>query len=103
MFKLHFQAIINSLHQEYHSIVQSPAMRDYVTQTALLCWKMVLQRPPMTFECCEVGTKWSVEVEKRFELAWGSEKSKTSIVRHTVLPALRHGSSVMAKGKVFVQ
>ena len=104
----HFQVVSESLHQELgdHSDMktlwskthEAEAVKKFVEAVTNVCWKMVIQRPPMEFR-----TSDKYEGERFQELTWNSVSSDT--VNHvvvTVYPMLYHGITFMGKGKVLL-
>ena len=71
-------------------------MENYIDATVRLCWKMVIQRPPMTFNFTEKRQPDNVQ-----ELHWGSVDSKKSKVC-VVFPVLLHHGNIMGKGRIYL-
>ena len=78
---------------------EAEGIKKFIEAITRLCWKMVIQRPPM-----ELKTSDKYEGEKFQELVWNSASPDTpNPVVITVYPMLYHGDSLMAKGKVLLQ
>ena len=64
-----------------------------------LSWKMVVQRPPMTFDTTVPPNKM---MDPRLqEPAYNSGEPKTNPISFFVLPTMMHGSNLMVRGTVF--
>ena len=78
---------------------EAEAVKNFIEAITRLCWKMVLQRPPMEFK-----TSDKYEGETLQELYWNSPNPDTvNSPVITVYPMLYHGDNLIAKGKVLVQ
>ena len=78
---------------------EQESMKNFVEAITRVCWKMVLQRPPMEFKTTDAYAG-----EKLQELTYDSVSPNTVDCQLiTVYPMLYHGDSLMAKGKVLLQ
>ena len=74
---------------------------QYVKDCAWLAWKMIIQRPRMSFEASRVGHPW--RDDGYAELMWGSNpKAPGAIIQYYKSPRLLHGDKPMVKASVFV-
>ena len=80
--------------------MEIPGIDKYAEASALLAWKMAIQRPPMIFDQPDVNKPF--QGEHLHPLAWGSKPGKDAKIRYYQYPTLLHGDKVMVKGKVFV-
>ena len=84
------------------SVLNSKEMEKYIAESVRLSWKMVIQRPAMTFSTEGEGKKW--EGEQTQELYWGSKPdNKKAVVKYYIHPKLKHGDKLMVKGRVLVE
>ena len=84
------------------SLLSSPSILEYTNATLSLCWRMVLQQPPMTLDCTSLlGERFP---EDRAEPHFGSADptSKCSVVQYYVYPSVMHGRTLMKKARVFL-
>ena len=104
-----FQDVSESVNQALEDDVQlkrlwsktheAEAVKKFVEAITRVCWKMVLQRPPMEFKTSD---KYKGKMFQ--ELTWNSPDPDTAnppVI--TVYPMLYHGDSLMAKGRVLLQ
>ena len=77
-------------------------MLNYTTMALSLAWKMILQRPAMTFDHTSLLNKKFDE--SKAELHFGSMDPATpgAVVEYCVHPALYHGDKQMRKARVIV-
>ena len=75
---------------------------DFVNESVRLTWKMVIQRPPMSFNASKIGEQWNKD--SFLELMWGSDpNAQGAVIQYYKGPQLLHAGKAMVKGVVFVQ
>ena len=90
----------DSKYSSCYAYLDDPAIKDYLRECARLAWKMVIQRPAMTFDVRGQGQKCSLN---DLEIAWNSDPhTPGAVLRYYQYPTLRHGGKVMVKGTVFM-
>ena len=79
-------------------------VKKYTDQSVRIAWKMVLQRPPMTFKTPEVGKSWKQNSDKyNLEPQYGSDQSHPDAIIHGyVQPILYHEETIYGRAKVLV-
>ena len=73
-------------------------------EAARLTWKMVIQKPPMIFECPCIDHLWTDVDTTCHEPFYGSDLSaEGALIKYYIFPILRHGNKCMVTGKVYVK
>ena len=76
-------------------------VQQYLSECARLAWRMVLQRPPMSFDSTHDRKSW--KNNGLLELMWGSNPNAPgAVIQYYKCPVLIHGDKTMAKGSVLV-
>ena len=81
----------------YKQSMAFPGVQKYVRKSAVLCWKMALQRPKMWFKSAKQDEKYDETTQDPF---YGSKDPFKHRVLYTVKPALYHGDALNIKAKV---
>ena len=86
---------------DHADVLKSEEMTSFARSCLLIGWKMVLQRPPMTYTFPERGDVFD---ELRHELWIGSMDASESSAKilFSVFPAVKHGDQQLSKAKVFL-
>ena len=84
-----------SAHTLWNQFKENNQLREYMYEVAKLTWKMVIQRPPMTFD---FDNTWKGE---RFHDIYYKSVNPKEATACTVYPILWHNKSLMKKGKLF--
>ena len=84
-------------------VMKCQGVLTYIKATSVVTWKMILQRPVMSFRQDGIDSKW--QGEDKQEVFWSSDdpKDSESKVKFYVHPALYHGDAMMVKGRVVVE
>ena len=93
-----YKSMPESAHTLWNQFKENNQLREYMYEVAKLTWKMVIQRPPVTFD---FDNTW--KGERFHDIYWDSDDRKEATA-YTVYPMLWHNKSLMTKGKlIFVQ
>ena len=97
-FPVEVEAKKDNIAAKLHSLCKSePDIQQYTKACLNFCWKMVIQRPQMTFQ-----VKDKYLGDSFHNLHWNSVQPDTPHKLIHVYPLLYHGKNLMKKGKVLL-